>query len=221
MAHRFEGVHARPLQSGGGQGPARRGGGRHQQGGRIPGRQFVGIDLRHNDRLARPERQFDGRHHRRHAHFAHHGADHGHRPFAGHQRFRAAQEVDAQLHAHVRGRHCHLDALFPAFAARERPQRAAGPHRADHFRRLHRLFRRPGRYRGPVAPRPHLDRHPRRGHRHGPDSAPLHGGLRFGYGAVPLFHRGVLPLFHQLGFHRAGDLYDRPVSQVREEGLYR
>ena len=50
---------------------------------------------------------------------------------------------------------------------------------------------------------------------------PLHGGLRSGDGAVPLLRRRLLPLFHQLGLHRAGDLCHGPFSAIREERLHR
>ena len=53
-----------------------------------------------------------------------------------------------------------------------------------------------------------------------PHPAPLHGGLRPGYGAAALLRRGILPFLHQLGIHRAGHVPRGPLPQVREEGVH-
>ena len=221
MARGAARIYEGPFQPRRGQGAARRGRGLRLEGRGVPRRQPLGADLRHDDRLAGPERQFGRGDHRRDAHFADHGPDHGCRPRAGHQRFRTAQEVAAQPGADVHRRHHHLDGLFLHLAALVEQQRAAGAHRAYDLRRADRPVRRPGGHRGADAAGPHVDRNSRRGHRHGPHPAPLYGGLRTGHGAVPLFHRRLLPLFHQFGVHRAGDLCHGAFSAIREEGLHR
>lgn len=126
-----------------------------------------------DDRVAGPECQFGRRDYRRHAHLAHHGADHGHRPLAGYQRFRTAQKVAAQLCADVRRGDRHLDSLFPGVAPVVEQQRVAGTYRADDLRRADRIVRRPGWYRGADAAGSHFDRDPGRGDRYGADPAPL------------------------------------------------
>ena len=205
-----------------GQGAARRGRGLRLEGRGVPRRQPLGADLRHDDRLAGPERQFGRGDHRRDAHFADHGPDHGCRPRAGHQRFRTAQEVAAQPGADVHRRHHHLDGLFLHLAALVEQQRAAGAHRAYDLRRADRPVRRPGGHRGADAAGPHVDRHSRRGHRHGPHPALLYGGLRTGHVGSSRFFIGAFYLF----FINSCSSRWRPTpwcfrAAIREEGLHR
>lgn len=56
---------------------------------------------------------------------------------------------------------------------------------------------------------------------HGADAAALHGGFRTGHGAVQVLHRSLLPLFHQHGLHRAGDLHHRPHAEIPQEEVPR
>ncbi len=78
----------------------------------------------------------------------------------------------AQPGADVHRRHHHLDGLLLHLAALVEQQRAAGAHRAYDLRRADRPVRRPGGHGGADAAGPHVDRHSRRGHRHGPHPAP-------------------------------------------------
>lgn len=211
----------RPLQPFGGQRAAGGDGGYDLPRRRVPRDKSLGADLRHDDRLAGAERQLGGGHHRRDADLAAHGADHGCGVVSGYQRFRPAQEVAAQLLADGRRGHRHLDALLLHLAARDGAQRVAGPHRSDDLRRADRLLRRSGGYRGTVAQRSQFDGHSRCGDRHGADAAALHGGFRTGHGAVQVLHRSLLPLFHQHGLHRAGDLHHRPHAEIPQEEVPR
>ena len=211
----------RPFQPLGGQCAAGGDGGHDLPRRRIPRDESLGADLRHDDRFAGAERQLGGRHHRRDARFAAHGADHGCRPVARDQRFRPAEKVAAQLFADGRRGDRHLDALLLHFAARHGAQRTARPYRPHDLRRADRLLRRTGGYRGAVAQGSQFDGHSGRRDRHGADAAPLYGGLRSCDGAVQVLHRRLLPLFHQYGLHRAGDLHGRPDVEIPQEEVPR
>ena len=94
-------------------------------------------------------------------------------------------------------------------------------HRPHDLRRADRLLRRTGGYRGAVAQGSQFDGHSGRRDRHGADAAPLYGGLRSCDGAVQVLHRRLLPLFHQYGLHRAGDLHGRPDVEIPQEEVPR
>lgn len=185
------------------------------------GTNLTGADIRDVRGFLGPECQLDGRHHRRDAHFAADGPDHGHGTVGRHQRFRPAEAFGAQFRLHGAREHSDLDALFRRFAAERSAERVAGAHGSDDLRRADRFLRRTGGYRRPVAARPDFDRDSRRGDRNGADAAVVYGRLRTGHAPTELFSRRFLSLFHQYGLHSDRYLRRRPLPEISQEGVSR
>ena len=168
--------------------------------------QPLGAHLCHPHCLAWPEHQFDGSHHRCHAHFAPHGPYHRHGTGRGHQRHRPDEACREELHSGHHHQCADGHRLLPHLAARRGAVGIVGPHVAHALRRAHRLLRRRGRHHSPLHAR-QGQRHSRRSHRHGTDAASLHCRLRTGHRPPALLPRRFLPVLHQYRLHRSLHLF--------------